>query len=808
MIISVFLIRGFDTYCMEKMKVSGAKEVRQRAKSSTLEFPFQGMPEITSPDGKMRLAQISDTSISLIDKATGKKLFQLDLKAEIRGLKFSPDSKLFCIKSAKNECVMHEFTLWDSSTGTDLLTEQLKGDFKHIHFSHDSKIFLAQSSDKKIILWNIATGKLCLPIIDITHEFSGDFKGVHFSPNSGIVCIISKDNEMGLWDLTMGKKCKPILIRVDEVKQPMFSPDSTMICILSTDQITCLGDLDSATDKIISLWNVAEASLILQIPIRAAKLGRVLFSPDSTMLFVRSLAITDYSMITKYSDRGPFDDKISGWKIASKKEFIQIPLAEAEVKNILFSSDSTMLFTRFTDEKEEAKNDFIRVWNLITGKELIKRVSVTNVFEKSSVKKSSEKEKNESENTAQSRSEEDGPIKYLVVSPDSSKVCNLSKDNEISLWDTTTGEKCKSILVRVDECKQPMFSPDSAMLCIVTTDQIACLWDLDSAAGKIIGLWDIATAQILLQISVGATRLGRIAFSPDSTLFFVESFTTAYDGKISCWNIDTEKEYIQIPFGKSEIKSLTFSSDNKLLYLKYTDGKEATQDEIVRCWSLVKGTEFIKRTSSNVFGESRLRRVSQEKSKECESPANVPWKRGSEEARPKNNSEVRMSNNRIVNRALLQVEDTQDREKSLMDDIASSEDDTHETAEDKQLSALTRGSGKNARPRILSGARMSNKRIFSGTVLQGENTHNTEKLLIDDISSSENDKHRAAKDKRSNIPWKRWSGGNRPRTNSGSRESNKTISGEALLQSENIQSREKPLVEDISYSLTSEEGIS
>lgn len=109
----------------------------------------------------------------------------------------------------------------------------------------------------------------------------------------------------------------------------------------------------------------------------------------------------------------------------------------------------------------------------------------------------------------------------IAFSPDSNLLASCSIDQTIRLWNIRTGE-CLKILQEPDQVEAIAFSPDGTILASGSVDQI-------------IRLWDVSTGQCLKIFQGHSDSVWSIAFSPNGQLLASGS----YDQTVRLWDIHT-----------------------------------------------------------------------------------------------------------------------------------------------------------------------------------------------------------------------------------------------------------------------------
>ena len=169
-----------------------------------------------------------------------------------------------------------------------------------------------------------------------------------------------------------------------------------------------------------------------------------------------------------------------------------------------------------------------------------------------------------------------GGVPGVAYSPDGRWIASMGAQQEVKLWDASSGELVRTFLGADEFSSSVAFSPDGHTLAAAFVTQVI-LWDTTSGE-------KIAT---LSGESVGTTigynlGVGQISFSPDGKYLA----TANMDGMPAIWELATNRKVISLVAEMLPPKGIDYSPDGRFLA---TGGDEG----IVRVWDAKQGTELL-----------------------------------------------------------------------------------------------------------------------------------------------------------------------------------------------------------------------
>ena len=218
----------------------GDTSFKGRMNGDTIVYSNLDVSAAFSPDSKLIVTTVSDTSIPIWDVATGKCLRRLvGHKDIVHSVAFSPDGKY--IASASYDTTLR---LWNVQTGQCMRSQNI--DVGFVEFSPDGKHLLTDYEDNTLRIWDVLTGE-CIKKLSGHSDFV--FSAV-YSPNGEKIVSLSWDDGTRVWDAQTGK----CLWRIEDGISASFSPDGNSIVISSSENFG-IAILDAKTGKRIRTMN-------------------------------------------------------------------------------------------------------------------------------------------------------------------------------------------------------------------------------------------------------------------------------------------------------------------------------------------------------------------------------------------------------------------------------------------------------------------------------------------------------------------------------------------------------------------------
>jgi RNA polymerase sigma factor (sigma-70 family) len=489
-----------------------------------------------SPDGTTIAAAKSDRTISLFDTDTGQEKWSFPCGVQdVRQVAFSPDGKVLasasmfdgpiCLFKAGKEIRRintkdtalafspdgkalasagrgKNVTLWDPVTGAAQATLPVftqSADFVPcLAFSPDSKTLAAGGNGQPIALWDIATRKEL-------HRLPVSLASALVFAPSGNTVATSVLGAIRLCDVPTGKEMHPPEGHMSEVTSVAVSPDGRVVASAS-----------SWFDPTIYLWDAAT--------------GRQLQTLNEPNKYVSDVAFTQNSRILVAGGQGA----VRLWDVVEGKQLREFSINEAnreEAHKVLATRLAANGKTLAAVETPiHGKMFTLRTWDVITGKELIKREVAIDPF-------------------------------VLAFAPDAKTLASAA-GRGVVLVNVATGKR-REVRTAHEPHEPIVFSPDSRILavsCFQPNPPPQIGWDT-----RVIGVYDLEEGGEPVTLDTGPLR--HAAFSQDGRYL-----ATAGRDDLRLWELASGREMLRYPqpepsytHHRYSVGSLAFSPDGHRL---------------------------------------------------------------------------------------------------------------------------------------------------------------------------------------------------------------------------------------------------
>ncbi len=423
--------------------------------------------------------------------------------AGINGIAFSPNGRFFATGDRNISDRKGVTTLWDIESGETVWEFTHKESATSITFSTDNKYMATRFSNGETDVRNSADGTTVpmqegnwakykkKPPANHPPRMYGWL--VSFSPDGKHLAAVEQMSSLKIWELASGTNIKTIDQDIGEAKVLSYTHDGH-----------CFGV--SRSSKGSTSWNCATFWKDQERPID--------FLYEDTQVDIGSAAV---SPDTKIVAIGGDDKKIQLWDRATQKLVHTLSGHTGPILNLAFSPNGTLLVSTGGTEYDKEEKDGVvyaypledgqvdqtaRVWHIESGTEI---ATLTHLAR----------------------------VETIVFSPDSTYLATASGKNvhpwdTVHLWDTKTWQKIVTLkTVRVESLA---FSAEGSLLAVGGTGR-----------KPKIQIWNVETAQKVVEFSGHKSDVESLAFSPDSTLLASGGF----DGVIYLWNVKsiTEVDY-------------------------------------------------------------------------------------------------------------------------------------------------------------------------------------------------------------------------------------------------------------------------
>ncbi|MDJ0498447.1 MAG: BTAD domain-containing putative transcriptional regulator [Acidimicrobiia bacterium] len=567
------------------------------------------------PDGSLF---VGGPAARVLDPATGETVLALPAPevGHVEVIAVNPDGTLLATGTYGGGVGRGELAVWDAASGAEVQRFSFENGPAHsrtvwsIAFSPDSRLLASYSwnEEEGVRVWDVASGNLILERLDPDIAIvCCPPVGLAFSPDGSSVAVGAATGDVIIFDVATGEWLPPLTGHEGPVSKIEYLPDGT-------------GIVTSSWDGTVRLWSseakelaTVEAEVGLIIGMALSDDGRyMLTGGDTGLLRLWELQPGEAEPIATLPghraailnaafahDGGvaasvAFDGEVRVWDVSPKGrgEIAAWPGSGP----VAFSPDGTML--AFADEQRRD----VAVWPVAGGRSQLLLPVAGFIGDAAS-----------DEEWADSGS--------VVFSPDGEYLATTTLTSEaipssLTLWDVASGAAQATLFqhpfilgkvafnddgsrIAVATCEYAIESSTAAVIEAATGDLVFTTppgpcghaADLDPAGELLavlvnddrdnVRIWDIATEQLVTQMSHLVATGGSVQFSPDGSRLL----TVGADGFGRIWDAGSGELLIELEGHTGGVEDGVWVSDDTVA--------TASSDNTARLWDATSGENVL-----------------------------------------------------------------------------------------------------------------------------------------------------------------------------------------------------------------------
>ena len=409
-------------------------------------------------------------------------------------------------------------------------------------FSPDGKSFAA-IMEQEVVLWNVATGKKMMTV----KKLSGAPMAIAFSPDSSVLAVASvkkkesgADSEITLWNIATGKSVNTLKGKSDFV---------ACLRYVGQGRFLLMGSLQYGPEGMkgtMKVWDLRDSRLLV-IEVHDDELvSSLTMLPDESAVVIQSGDNVELRETKSGKILFAFESEEDDSESMRRSPYV---LSANRALAVAFSHDGTTV-------SAEIPGEGVRRWDARTGgvKERIEREQESDA----AIAISSDGDflveaaaqgvllTDLLKGTANVIVPATGPISALALSPDGKSLA-VGSDNEIELW--KVGDKAPATTINAGQ-KITAVAIDAAGRLVAAARE-----------DRSIGVWDLKTGALQLELRKHEQVVNALAFSPDGRMLA----SGGDDRNAILWDLPSGKSKHTLKGHDFTVTSLAFSPDGRLL---------------------------------------------------------------------------------------------------------------------------------------------------------------------------------------------------------------------------------------------------